>query len=155
TLPGQASGPRITLAGYTIGPSNSQPLRLNGHTWSIRDDYTMIFNARGTHELKIGGDLLWNHDFYEWNTQRFGLLQANGGPVPANIQTLFPVWNDMTTWNLAPLSAITVRWTQSFASCSEISGGCGWSWINRVPYVAGWVQDNWNTTPNLTVHLRL
>jgi hypothetical protein len=155
TLPGEASAPRITLAGYAIGPSASQPLRLNGRTWSIRDDFTMIVYGKGQHEIKFGGDFLWNHDFYEWNTQRYGTLQANGGPVPANIEDLFPVWNDTTTWNLQPLSPITVRWTQSFGACSEITGSCGWSWINKLPYAAAWVQDNWAPTSNLTLNLGL
>jgi hypothetical protein len=147
--------PRITLRGYNIGPATTLPLRLNGHTWSLRDDFTMVLEGKGRHELKIGGDFLWNHDFYEWNSNRFGNLQANNGPIPANIQDLFPVWNDASTWNLNPLSPLTVRWTQSFASCSVISGGCGWSWVNRVPYAAAWLQDNWALNSSLTINAGL
>jgi hypothetical protein len=146
-------GPTINLAGYTIGKGSSWPLRLWPHIWAIRDDLTMVVRAAGRHELKIGGDFSWNHDFLEWNTNRYGVLQANGGPIPANIEALFPVWNDPSTWNLAPLSPISVRWTQSFAHCSEVSEGCGWSWVDVTKEAAAWFQDNWAVTPRLTLNL--
>jgi Carboxypeptidase regulatory-like domain len=154
-LNGLDGAPRISLLGYNIGPANTLPLRLNGHTWSLRDDFTMMLEARGRHEVKIGGDFLWNHDFYEWNSNRYGTLQANNGAVPANIQSLFPVWNDASTWNLQPLSPVSVRWTQSFASCSPISKGCGWSWVHVLPYAGAWIQDNWSVTSDLTLNLGL
>ena len=48
----------------------------------------------------IGGDLQYNHDFYEWQNARYPVYHARGGPVPANIEELFPVWNNPSTWNL-------------------------------------------------------
>ena len=36
-----------------------------------------------------------------------GQIDAQGGPVPANIEQILPVWNDPNTWNLAALSSIT------------------------------------------------
>ncbi len=141
--------PTITLRGYTIGGGVSLPLRLNGRTWSIREDFSVVKEARGTHELKMGGDFLWNHDFYEWNVNRYGALQANGGPVPANIESLFPVWNDPTMWNLAPLSPISVRWSQSVTQFGK------YSWVSEVPYAAAWFQDNWMLNNRLTVNLGL
>jgi carboxypeptidase family protein len=138
--------PTVLLGGYTIGGGNSRPLRLNGHTWSVREDFSTVV---GSHELKVGGDLVWNHDFYEWNVNRYGLLQANGGPVPGNIQDLFPVWNDPSTWNLAPLSPISVRWQQSVTQFGK------YSWVSEVPYVGAWVQDNWTVNRRLTLNLGL
>ena len=35
-----------------------------------------------------------------------GILDAQGGPIPSNIQSLFPVWNDISTWNIAALSPV-------------------------------------------------
>ena len=103
--------PRIRLQGLTIGPSSGIPLVLLGRTYTVRDDFTMLL---GDHEVKIGGDFLWNNDFYEWSTGRFGELDARGGPRPANVEELFPVWNDMLTWNLDPLGPISIRWQQSY-----------------------------------------
>jgi hypothetical protein len=141
--------PTVVLRGYTIGGSSSNPLRLNGHTWSVREDFSTLLEGRGTHEVKVGGDFLWNHDFYEWNVNRYGTLQANGGPVPANIEDLFPVWNDPSSWNLAPLSPISVRWSQSVTQFGK------YSWISEVPYIGAWIQDNWMINQDLTVNLGL
>lgn len=141
--------PTVQLRGYTIGPGSSRPLRLNGHTWSIREDFLTVVEARGTHELKFGGDFLWNHDFYEWNVNRYGVLQANAGPVPTNIEDLFPVWNDASTWNLLPLSPISVRWSQAVTQFGK------YSWVDEVPYVGMWAQDNWTVTPHLTLNVGL
>lgn len=141
--------PTISLRGYTIGGGVSFPLRLNGRSWSVREDFSLVKEARGTHELKVGGDLLWNHNFYEWNVNRYGVLQANGGPVPSNLESLFPVWDNPSTWNLAPLSPISVRWSQSVTQFGK------YSWINRVPYAAAWFQDNWMINSRLTLNLGL
>ena len=135
--------PTIRMRGLTIGHSVSLPLVLQGRTYSVRDDFTMLL---GDHELKVGGDFLWNNDFYEWNTRRFGFLDASGGPRPDNVEELFPVWNDSSTWNLEPLGPISVRWQQSFGD---------YTWNNFVPYVGAWFQDNWQVSSNLTLNLGL
>ena len=82
------SAPTIYLRGLRIGHSLSLPLNLIGRTYTVRDDFTMLL---GDHELKVGGDFLWNNDFYEWNNRRFGRLDATGGARPDNIEELFPV----------------------------------------------------------------
>ncbi len=145
-LKGLETAPLVLLRGYTIGKSNSLPLRLNGHTWSIRDDFSTVLDGAGTHQIKFGGDFLWNHDFYEWNNTRDGTYDARGGPIPANIADLFPVWNDPKTWNLNALTPIAVRYQQSFGQ---------WSWINVSPQAGAWFQDNWMVKPNLTLNMGL
>ena len=68
----------------------------------------------------------------------------NGGPIPANIQDLFPVWNDPTTWNLAALSPITTRYTQAFGNFAL--------YMPENQY-ALWFQDDWSASTNLTLNL--
>jgi hypothetical protein len=143
-LDGLEEAPQVLLQGYTIGKSNSLPLRLNGHMWSLRDDFSTVWDAKGTHEIHFGADMQFNHDFYEWNNNRFAVYDARGGPVPANIESLFPVWNDPSTWNIAALSPIGVRYTQSFGK---------WAWTNETPKFGSWFQDNWHVNSNLTLNL--
>jgi len=64
--------------------------------------------------------------------------------VPSNIQELFPVWNDPSTWNLQPLSRNSVRWQQSFGN---------WSWGHNQPNAGAWLQDNWRVNQSLTLNL--
>ena len=141
-------GPRVRLSGLTLGHASYLPLNLIGRTWTVRDDVTLLL---GNHEIKLGGDYIWNNDFYEWNNRRFGELDARGGGVTAaNIaipmEQLFPVWNDVSTWNLYPLSPHSIRWQRSFGD---------WTWNNFVPYVAAWAQDNWEVHPRLTLNIGL
>ena len=146
-------GPRVYLSGLTLGHPQYLPLNLIGRTWTVRDDVTLLL---GNHELKLGGDYLWNNDFYEWNNARFGVLDARARNIPAGQQfpegfpysmgEMFPAWNDVSSWNLHALSPFTLRWQRSFGD---------WTWNNFVPYVAGWVQDNWEVHPRLTLNLGL
>ena len=146
-------GPRVYLTGLTLGHPQYLPLNLIGRTWTVRDDVTLLL---GDHELKLGGDYLWNNDFYEWNNARFGVLRAQARNIsagqqfpdgfPYSMAEMFPTWNDTSSWNLYALSPFTVRWQRSFGD---------WTWNNFVPYVAGWVQDNWEVHPRLTLNLGL
>ncbi|MGE3512722.1 MAG: carboxypeptidase regulatory-like domain-containing protein [Vicinamibacterales bacterium] len=145
-LDGLEESPVVLLRGYTLGKSQALPLRLNGHMWSLRDDFSTIWSGKGTHEVHFGGDLLFNHDFYEWQNARHGVFDARGGPVPGNVEDLFPVWNDPSTWNTAALSPIAVRYFQSFGK---------WAWTNETPKIGAWFQDNWHVNSELTLNLGL
>jgi outer membrane receptor protein involved in Fe transport len=73
-----------------------------------------------------------------------GVLDATGGPVPANIEALFPVWNDPSTWNLAALSPITRSYRRGIGEFS----------VNPIENrFAAWAQDDWAITPRLTLNL--
>jgi hypothetical protein len=75
-----------------------------------------------------------------------GLIDAQGGPVPAKIEDLIPVWNDVTTWNLAALTPITRRYTFR-------AGLFRYAFDEN--NFASWVQDDWAVTDRLTLNLGL
>ena len=93
----------VMLRGYTIGAS---PLNIFQDTQSIRDD---LSTTLGRHDLKMGGEYMRFHNEFRWCLRCDGVIQADTAAPPANLESLFPVWNDASTWNLAPLASIT-RW---------------------------------------------
>jgi hypothetical protein len=64
----------------------------------VRDDFTTHF---GRHQLKLGGEFLEHKNQLFWPSNQYGTLTANLVAPPANLEFLFPVWNDPSTWNLA------------------------------------------------------
>ena len=61
--------------------------------------------------MKLGGENLYTINAAFGCLYCMGAIDAQGGPIPANIEALFPVWNDVSTWNLAALSPIVRRYT--------------------------------------------
>lgn len=135
---GLSIGPGLTDVGRT-------PFHYNPTTYSIRDEFTFSFNTKGRHDLKTGGEYLYNTitDLYWCNYCR-GWLDARGGPVPANVQQLFPVWNDPSTWNVNALSPISVRYRKAFGSPQ----------MSETKHMPGiWFQDDWAVTSKLVLNL--
>jgi hypothetical protein len=71
------------------------------------------------------------------------VLDAQNGPVPANIEALFPVYNDVSTWNLNGLAPIT-RFYQLAVGDFHVN--------SPIKSYATWVQDDW-TRGRLTLNL--
>ncbi len=133
----------VLLRGYTIGADNQNIFQ---DTQSIRDDLTTSFDWGGRHDVKMGGEYLRFHNQFIWCLRCNGVIDATASPVPANIASLFPVWNDASTWNTAPLAPIT-RWV--FHSLSDTEHQYA---IVRNLF-AGWVQDDWKVGDNLSLNL--
>ena len=75
-----------------------------------------------------------------------GIIDAQGGPVPANIEALFPVWDDPDTWNLAAISPIVRSYPIGIGS---------FQYNQKRKVGAAWVQDDWRVTDRLTLNLGL
>jgi len=144
TSPGMiGTGPTIMLRGYQIG---NNMIHVIQSVQSVRDDFTTSRDWGGRHDLKLGGEYIRFHMDTRSCFQCMGLIDARGGPVPANIESLFPVWNDPSTWNLAPLSPIT-RWV--FHGVSDT--GHTYAFTRHV--AGAWMQDDWRVGDNVTLNL--
>jgi hypothetical protein len=136
--------PRITFTGFTVGPAANNPQLLGQTVWSIRDDFTYSFNARGRHDVKLGGEYLYL-DGYTSNCRGCqGQYDAAGSRPPANIEAILPVWNDVSTWNLDALSPLIRRY--------DVTVGTLQTYQRRDTF-GGWFQDNWAMTNRLTLNL--
>jgi hypothetical protein len=137
------TGPTIMLRGYQIG---NNMIHVIQSVQQVRDDLTTSRDWGGRHDLKLGGEYIRFHMDTRSCFQCMGLIDARGGPVPANVESLFPVWNDPSTWNLAPLSPIT-RWV--FHGVSD----AGHTYVFTRHVFAAWMQDDWRVGDRLTLNL--
>ena len=96
--------PRITFTGFSIAGNANYPRYQLQDVWSARDDYNLSYDAKGRHDLKAGGEYLWDKKVSFNCANCMGIIDARQGAVPANIESLFPdPWN-ADTWNLAAIS---------------------------------------------------
>lgn len=144
---GNGGSYRYVLLGYNIGTAGNLPQELSQTRFTFRDDLSQTFTMWGTHDMKVGGEYIWHESGLSWCVTCNGQLDLRGGPIPANIESLFPVWNDASTWNARPLSPLAIRHDESFGP------GGNFFFSNRLNMFAGWAQDNWKATQNLTVNL--
>ncbi|MBI3050218.1 MAG: TonB-dependent receptor [Acidobacteria bacterium] len=136
--------PRITFTGFGILGNDSSPQKSSTNAYSIRDDFTLSFAKGGRHAVKAGGEYIYQVQGSSNCRSCMGLIDAQGGPIPANIEALFPIWDDASTWNIAALNSITRRY--------EIGVG-KFKLAFDEHNIAGWVQDDWTVTSRLTLNL--
>ena len=142
---GGLGAPQILLRGYTIGQNYAfSPQTFDQNSWSIRDDFSYSFTKAGRHDMKVGGEYLGNFWQIYFCNNCNGILDATGGAPPANLEDLFPVWNNPGTWNLAALSPIAAQY--------RIGVG-NFGFRNPWHMYAGWAQDDWAVTKRLTLNL--
>jgi hypothetical protein len=137
--------PLILLSGLTAGGSLQRPDGQTQEVYSIRDDVTLSFTKGGRHTVKTGAEFLHQTVIDRRCVRCEGELDATNGPVPANIESLFPDLFDVSTWNLRPLSPLAVRWRQPF----------GIQFGSSIPRYSSavWLQDDWTVSPRLTLNL--
>jgi hypothetical protein len=117
--------PVITLRGFTIGGGNNFPQHIGQKVYTLRDDLSFSMNMAGRHDLRTGGEYLNYLTWHDWCNFLRGNLIADNGPVPANIEQLFPL--DPNGWNMAPLSPIS-RATTWKPTSSPTRCRCRRSW---------------------------
>jgi hypothetical protein len=138
--------PRITFTGFAIGGNTFYPRHGAQDIWSVRDDFSFSYNAKGRHDLRSGVEYLRYIDDGNNCQVCMGRLNATNGPVPANIEALFPdAWN-ADTWNLAAISPLVRTY--------DIGVG-DFATHDVRPQFGAWVQDDWQISSTLTVNLGL
>ncbi len=110
------TGPQIQLQSLNTGGIDQTLDRQMQEVFSIRDDVTFSFVKGGRHTLRLGAEYLDQLITDRRCVRCEGLLEANGGPTPANIEAIIPDQFDVTTCQLNALSPITLRWRQSIGS---------------------------------------
>jgi hypothetical protein len=143
-IPLDGDPPLILLRGYTLGTPNDYPQNIGQDMYQIRDNFSTVVNARGQHEIKLGGEYMYQMHHLFWDQLEHATLDATGGPVPENIEELIPDWTDWRTWNIAALSPVTRFYRKSFGS---------YIIYNPRDTFAAWFQDNWSITSRLTLNL--
>jgi carboxypeptidase family protein len=136
--------PNILLRGLTIGTGTFAPQRPRQRGTSIRDDYSTSFTAAGRHAVKVGGEYIYDHMQYFFCNVCNGQLDARNGPIPANVEQLFPDLFDAGTWNMNALSALSVRWRQGIGD---------FNLITPRHVIGTWLQDDWAIKPRFTLNL--
>jgi outer membrane receptor protein involved in Fe transport len=138
------NGLQVLLRGQNVGGIRTFPEEQYQDSYSVRDDFTYSFSKGGRHNLKLGAEYLFLTNG-ELRCERCeGELDAQNGPRPANLESLFPDLFDASTWNLAPLSSISRTWRQAFGNFRYR--------LSRNS-TAAWLQDDWSLSPRLTLNL--
>ena len=138
--------PRITFSTFTIGGNVFYPRHGAQDIWSVRDDFTFSYDARGRHDLRTGVEYQRYVDDGNNCQVCMGRIDARNGPTPANIEALFPDSFNADTWNLAAISPLVRTY--------DIGVG-DYTTHDVRPQFGVWLQDDWQISSALTLNLGL
>jgi hypothetical protein len=140
--------PLIRLRGFQIAGSALHPRIWQQKVTTLRDDFSFSYDARGRHDMKVGGEFLYSQSLSTNCNNCMGIITARGGPLPsaAAMEQMFPNPFDVDTWNLAPLNPLVQRY--------EIAIG-DFHRPDLLPKYGAWIQDDWQMSNRLTLNLGL
>ncbi|HEX4275691.1 MAG TPA: TonB-dependent receptor [Bryobacteraceae bacterium] len=132
------------LDGGSWGAPYNYPEVFSQNATQFRDD---LFWLKGDHSFKFGAD--YQHLPYSGNFGQYVRGVATGfnpGVTSIPLISIFPVWNDPSTWNLALLNPYVTTYVQGFGN-----------FLYNIPTnnVGAWVQDDWKVSKKLTLNLGL
>jgi hypothetical protein len=136
--------PRITFTGFSIAGNANAPRYQLQDVWMLRDDFAFSYDMKGRHDVKSGGEFLWDKKVSFNCANCMGIVDARQGAIPANIQAILPdPWN-VDTWNLAAISPNVRTYTLGVGK-------------HKLPFdqpkYGAWFQDDWHVTSALTLNL--
>ena len=138
--------PRITFTNFTIGGNTFYPRHGAQDIWSVRDDFTFSYTARGRHDLRTGAEYLRYIDDGNNCQVCMGRLNATNGLPPANLEALFPDPFNADTWNMAAISPLVRTYDIGIGDFTT---------HDIRPQFGAWMQDDWQISSNLTLNLGL
>ena len=140
--------PRITFRGFSIGGNQFYPRHQDQWVWNFRDDFTYSYDAKGRHDLRLGGEWLNRNQIQDNCRQCMGTVSANSiaAPTAAQMQAWFPDPFNADTWNLAAISP----WVTTY----DIGVGDFNVWLHSKKGAA-WAQDDWSISNRMTLNLGL
>jgi carboxypeptidase family protein/TonB-dependent receptor-like protein len=146
--PVTAGSPRIQFTGFNITGNNGYPRHRSQDLYSVQDNLTLSYNARGRHDMKTGFEFMLHHEMSANCTNCMGNIDARGGTIASlgiPLESIFPDAFNVDTWNLAAISPLvrTYRLGVHKGRRDDVD----------LPYYAGWVQDDWRMTSRLTLNL--
>jgi hypothetical protein len=143
-----AGNPIIRFRGFQIAGSALHPRIWEQKVTTIRDDFTLSYDAKGRHDLKIGGEYLHSQSLSTNCNNCMGIYVARGGPAPteAQMRAWFPDPLNVDTWNIAAISPLVQNY--------EISIGDFYR-PDTLPKYGAWIQDDWQISDRLTLNLGL
>ena len=142
-------GPNITFRGFQTGRNNNLPRFRDQSVYTFRDNFSMFLDAAGRHDIKAGGEYLHLLDNTRNCNRCGGVITANNGPVPANVEQILADAFNADTWALNQLSSITSNYQVGVSDESTfLTPLYMWKY-------GAWVQDDWRMGGRLTVNLGL
>jgi len=142
-------GPNITFRGFQTGRNNNLPRFRDQSVYTFRDNFSMFFDAAGRHDVKAGGEYLHLLDNTRNCNRCGGVITANNGPVPANVEQILADAFNADTWALNQLSSITTNYQVGVTDESAfLTPLYMWKY-------GAWLQDDWRMGGRLTVNLGL
>jgi hypothetical protein len=149
---GRAGAPRISFQGFSVGGNSNGPQDTSQNQYTLRNDFTTSYNLGGRHDLKLGGEYIYELQG-SGNCRRCSLIvTANRFPLsrlPKPIDQYVgggpgQSFYDSSTWDLEALAPLVRR--------SQVGIGPFLLAFSRHDYGV-WAQDDWSITDRLTLNL--
>ncbi len=143
--------PRVQFTGFNVTGNNNWPRYQLQDIWTLRDDFTLSYDARGRHDMKFGGEVLWAGMTSNNCARCMGNIVARGAngrvPTAEELTAWFPEAFNVDTWRLNDFNFLTQRYVIGIADTFPVR--------HSHPKYGVWLQDDWAVTDRLTLNLGL